>query len=86
MKFTSLIHHIDEKCLIQSHYELPGNKATGVKGTTKKKYGENLKENIQQLVARMKQKSYRPQPARRTYMWIRLKTIYSPPAILDVWK
>lgn len=68
MKFTSLVHHLDEECLKRSHHELAGNKAAGVNGTTKEKYGENLEDNIQNLMTRMKQKSYRPQPARRAYI------------------
>ena len=36
--------------------------------TTKEEYGENLDENIADLVKRMKKKSYRPVPVRRTYI------------------
>lgn len=68
MKFTSLAHHLDAECLKGSHHDLPGNKAAGIKGTTKAIYEENLEENIEALVTRMKQKSYRPSPARRVYI------------------
>ena len=34
----------------------------------KAEYGENLEENVENLIARMKQYSYRPQPVRRTYI------------------
>ena len=47
MKFTSLAHLIDKQSLVPCHYELPNKKATGVNGTTKEQYGENLKENIE---------------------------------------
>lgn len=68
MEFTSLAHLLNEESLIQCHYELPTNKATGVHGTTKEQYGENLKENIMDLVNRLKSKSYRPVPVRRMYI------------------
>jgi len=68
MKFTSLVHLLNEENLKQCHYELPGGKATGVLGVTKEEYGQNLDENIAVLVKRMKMKSYKPTPVRRTYI------------------
>src|SRR5690625_4059354 len=68
MKFTSLTHHLDHKCLKKSHHDLPNNKAPGIKGTTKEIYEENLDENIEDLITRMKRKRYRPSPARRVYI------------------
>lgn len=68
MKFTSLAHHLDHKCLKRSHHDLPNNKAPGIKGTTKELYGENLDDNIEDLITRMKRKSYRPNPAKRVYI------------------
>ena len=68
MKFTSLAHLLNEEYLKQCHHELPNKKAAGIKGTTKELYGENLDENIRDLVSRMKCKSYRPVPVRRMYI------------------
>lgn len=68
MKFTSLAHLLSEDVLKQCHHELPNNKATGVNRTTKEEYEERLEENIQNLVKRLKQKSYKPMPVRRTYI------------------
>src|SRR4051812_2696952 len=68
MKFTSLAHLLNEQSLVQCHHELPNKKATGVNGTTKEQYSENLKENIEDLVSRLKSKSYRPVPVRRMYI------------------
>ena len=68
MKFTSLAHLLNEQSLVQCHHELPNKKATGVNGTTKEQYSENLKENIEDLVNRLKSKSYRPVPVRRMYI------------------
>ncbi|MEH7549723.1 MULTISPECIES: group II intron reverse transcriptase/maturase [Bacillaceae] len=68
MKFTSLAHLLNEQSLAQCHQELPTKKATGVNGTTKEQYSENLKENIEDLVHRLKSKSYHPVPVRRMYI------------------
>ena len=67
-QFTSLYHLLNEELLTQCHRELDGNKATGVDQVTKAAYEENLELNIKDLVERLKRKSYRPQPVRRTYI------------------
>lgn len=67
MKFTSLAHLLNNDYLKQCHYQLPNNKAAGVKGTTKNMYEQNLEENIEGLISRMKRKSYRTSPARRAF-------------------
>ncbi|WP_214484690.1 group II intron maturase-specific domain-containing protein [Bacillus sp. SM2101] len=68
MKFTSLAYLLNKQALAQCHYELPNRKATGINGTTKEIYGESLEENLDDLVSRMKSKSYRPVPVRRMYI------------------
>lgn len=68
MTFTSLAHLLDEVNLKQCHHELPSGKATGVNGVTKEDYENELDENIQTLVARLKKKAYRPVPVKRTYI------------------
>ncbi|MES9684928.1 RNA-directed DNA polymerase [Bacillus sp. AFS001701] len=68
MKFTSLAHLLDKQSLVQCHIELPNKKATGIKGTTKEQYSSNIEENIEDLVSRLKSKSYRPVPVRRMYI------------------
>jgi RNA-directed DNA polymerase len=54
--------------LMESHRVMETGKATGVDGVTKETYESNLVANVANLVRRLKQKSYRPQPARRTYI------------------
>lgn len=68
MVFTSLAHLMSEDALKQCHHELPKGKATGIKGVTKEQYGQKLDENIKGLVERLKTKSYRPVPVKRTYI------------------
>ena len=67
--FTSLYHHISDPDNLRACYEaLPGNRAVGIDGVTKKDYGEKLEENLQDLSARLRRQGYRPQPKRRTYI------------------
>jgi len=68
LKFTSLIHHINEDNLVKSYYELKKEKASGIDGVTVEEYGRDLEWNIYHLVERLKPKSYRPQPVRRVYI------------------
>ncbi|UII55589.1 group II intron reverse transcriptase/maturase [Cytobacillus spongiae] len=68
MKFTSLAHLLNEQSLTQCHHELPNKKATGINGTTKEQYCDSLEENIEDLVSRLKSKSYRRVPVRRMYI------------------
>lgn len=64
-RFDSLIHHFNEESLAACFDELDGRKAVGIDGVTKAQYGENLGENLHDLVARMKRMAYRPQPIRQ---------------------
>ncbi len=67
-RLTALIHHINEKLLKECHKELQEGKAAGIDKVTKEQYGQNLEENIQDLIARMKRQAYKPQSVRRTYI------------------
>jgi len=67
-KFTSLIHHINEANLAKCYQDLKRDKACGIDNVTVEEYGQNLKENIQDLVKRLKTKCYRPQPVKRVYI------------------
>lgn len=67
-RFTSLIHLINEETLIYSHNEMKSRKSPGIDQVTKTEYEENLKENIQNLLSRMKKGSYKPKPTLRKYI------------------
>jgi RNA-directed DNA polymerase len=67
-RFSNLMHMVNEWSLKSSFYMLKRNKAAGVDEVTLKEYEENLDENIAELLRKMKQMSYRPQPARRVYI------------------
>jgi len=67
--FSSLYHHVTDADNLRACYEaLNGNKAVGVDGVTKKEYGRNLNENLQDLSIRLKRMGYKPQPKRRSYI------------------
>ena len=64
-RFYSLAHMIDKKMLAECHGRMDGNKAVGIDGITKEEYGQNLNENLEDLLDRMKRNAYIPKPARR---------------------
>ena len=66
-RFTSLVHLINPRNL-ETCRELSNNKAPGIDGVTKEEYGQNLETNLNDLVRRMKQQTYKPQPVRRAYI------------------
>lgn len=75
LRFIALAHHLSENFLKGCYEEIrrkkaPGGrpKAPGVDGVMIEEYGENLEENLKNLVGRMKAKAYRPQPVRRAYI------------------
>ena len=67
-RFTSLVHLINEESLIKAHRMMKAKKAPGIDRVTKDSYQENLKENVIDLIARMKRNAYRPQPVLRKYI------------------
>lgn len=66
--FTSLYHLLNEELLLQCHKELDGKKAVGIDEMTKEEYSRNLRENIRNLVERLKNKAYKPKPSLRVYI------------------
>ena len=64
--FTSIGHLINKDLLRKCHERMDGNKAVGIDGITKEEYGQNLDENLNGLVERLKRKAYKPQPARKS--------------------
>ena len=68
LKFTSLIHHINEENLALCYRELKRNKACGIDGQTVEAYGDNLEDNLKQLVVLLKTKKYRPKPVKRVHI------------------
>ena len=63
MMFNQLMHHFNMDTLSRWYRMLKGNAACGIDGITKLTYGENLADNLEDLLSRLKQMAYRPGPA-----------------------
>ena len=71
--FTTLYHHVTDVDNLRDCYEaLDDDKAVGVDGVTRKEYGEDLEENLQDLSNRLKRMGYKPKPKRRTLSLIHI--------------
>jgi RNA-directed DNA polymerase len=68
LRFTTLVHLINEETLMTAHMGMPDRKASGVDKVSKAEYEENLEANVKDLVARMKRQAYKPQAVRRVYI------------------
>jgi RNA-directed DNA polymerase len=64
MVHQTLMHHFSVKNLRQAYAQIKGSKAVGRDGITKKRYGEQLEDNLQALHIRMRKMAYRPSAAR----------------------
>jgi len=67
-KVQNLATYINEDTLIASHKQMDRKKAKGIDGVTKDDYSKKLEDNVADLVKRMKNGSYKPNPIRRTYI------------------
>jgi hypothetical protein len=80
--FTSLYHHICDMDNLRACYDALGaHKATGVDGVTKQEYGKNLEENLRDLLRRLQQMGYRPEPKGP---WSPSMRPYSKTAVTDI--
>lgn len=59
-KFNNLMHLFNEEALTVCFHELDARKAIGIDGIDKAKYSSRLKENIQELVGKLKKMTYIP--------------------------
>ncbi len=69
IRFTALLHHIyDEDRLRRAYFAVEHDAAAGIDGETWRHYGENLRENLQDLSGRLARGAYRARPVRRVYI------------------
>ncbi len=68
MRFTSLLHYVDEVLLRDAYRALNPKAAPGVDGVTWQEYGEGLEEKLRNLKDRVHCGTYRAQPSKRTYI------------------
>ena len=67
-KVQNLAAYINADMLRAIHKTIDRKKAYGIDKVTKEDYEKNLEENLANLVKRMKNGSYRPNPTRRVYI------------------
>lgn len=68
LKFTALLHHIDEDLLNRSFFRLKKTAAVGVDGVTWLEYERDLEANLKDLHGRIHRGSYRAKPSRRSWI------------------
>ncbi len=62
------MNYINKETLKEQFNKEINGKATGIDKVTKEEYGQNLEDNIDNLLSRMKSFSYRPQAVKRVYI------------------
>ena len=67
-KVQGVMHYVNADSLREAHKRQKKGKAKGIDGIGKDAYGENLDENISDLLVRMKRFQYKPKPVRRVYI------------------
>ena len=68
LKFTALLHHVNDARLRSSYQSLKKEAAVGVDGVTWEEYGEDLEGRLSDLHGRIHRGAYRARPSRR--VWI----------------
>ena len=66
--FFSLAHHIDLDWLEMAYHRTRKDGAAGIDEVTGKQYAENLKENLQNLLDRLKSGTYKAPPVKRKHI------------------
>ena len=68
LRFTALLHHVNERLLLDSFRLLKKEAAPGVDNITWKEYEQGVEERIADLHGRVHRGAYRAQPSRRVYI------------------
>jgi group II intron reverse transcriptase/maturase len=67
-EFMSLAHHLNVEFLKDCYCNLDRNKAVGVDKVSWLEYKQNLDNNLEILVSKLKRKAFKPLPAKRVYI------------------
>lgn len=67
-KFTSLAHLLNKSFLSDCYDSLNKESAVGIDNVSHEEYGNNLDENLESLVGRLKSGKYKPLPSKRVYI------------------
>ena len=68
LRFTALLHHINERLLFESFDSLKKSAAPGIDGVTWSDYEANVEANIADLHDRIHRGAYRAKPSRRSWI------------------
>ncbi|GAF83031.1 unnamed protein product, partial [marine sediment metagenome] len=68
LKFTALLHHVNEERLTDAFFDLKKTAAVGVDEVTWRRYERNVEANIADLHGRIHRGAYRAKPARRAWI------------------
>ena len=68
LRFTTLLHHVNEELLLDSFYLLKKKAAPGVDRVTWGDYEQGVEGRIRDLHDRVHRGAYRAQPSRRVYI------------------
>jgi RNA-directed DNA polymerase len=68
LRFTALLHHVNERLLLDSFHLLKKEAAPGVDDMTWKEYEQGVEARITDLHGRVHRGAYRAQPSRRVYI------------------
>ena len=68
MRFTALLHHVNEAALLRAFLRQKRNASAGIDGITVATYEGDLAINLRSLHARVHAGLYRPKPVRRAYI------------------
>ena len=67
-QFESLAHYLNGEFLKDCYNNLDRNKAVGIDKVSWQEYNRDLDDNLKKLVQKLKNKSFRPLPAKRVYI------------------
>jgi RNA-directed DNA polymerase len=62
--FNNIMYVVDLDLLSECYQELNGKKALGIDGVTKEVYGKKLEDNLQDLLAKIRRRAYKPQASK----------------------
>jgi group II intron reverse transcriptase/maturase len=68
MKFTALLHHLNDSSLFRAFHRLEPKASPGVDGVVWQQYRVNLENNLKGMHDRIQRGSYRARPSRRVYI------------------
>ena len=68
LKFTSLLHHVNESLLREAYFDLKKDAVTGIDGVTWQEYQDGLDDRITDLHGRIHRGAYRAKPSKRIYI------------------